>query len=76
MFVGGIMDSNFPPCAYQALRLCTEVYGGYAKVEDYVPGQYMKLAYWWPVGSTQLLPAFLLSQNIGMGSIVLLITSS
>ena len=40
------------------------------KVEEYVPGQHMKLAYWWPVGSPQLLPAFLLNQNISEYSVL------
>lgn len=43
----------------QALRLSSEVYGGYVKVEEYSHGHHMKVVYWRP-GSDQLLSAFLL----------------
>jgi len=38
------------------------VYGGYVKVDEYTPGQHMKIAYWRPMGATQFLSAFLLNQ--------------
>jgi len=41
------------------------VYGGYVKVDEYTPGQHMKIAYWRPMGATQFLSAFLLNQARG-----------
>lgn len=46
----------------QALRLSSEVYGGYVKVEEYSHGHHMKVVYWRP-GSDQLLSAFLLDNS-------------
>ena len=46
----------------QALRLSSEVYGGYVKVEEYGHGHHMKVVYWRP-GSDQLLSAFLLDNS-------------
>lgn len=46
----------------QALRLSSEVYGGYVKVEEYNHGHHMKVVYWRP-GSDQLLSAFLLDTS-------------
>ena len=46
----------------QALRLSSEVYGGYVKVEEYSHGHHMKVVYWRP-GSDQLLSAFLLDTS-------------
>ena len=46
----------------QALRLSSEVYGGYVKVEEYSHGHHIKVVYWRP-GSDQLLSAFLLDNS-------------
>lgn len=50
----------------QAQQLSSEVCGGYVKVDEYVPGQHMRVAYWRPMGATQFLSAFLLNQARGV----------
>ena len=54
------------PSISQAQELGSEVCGGYVKVDEYVPGQYMRVAYWRPMGATQFLSAFLLNQAKGV----------
>lgn len=53
------------PSISQAQQLSSEVCGGYVKVDEYVPGQHMRVAYWRPMGATQFLSAFLLNQAKG-----------
>lgn len=50
----------------QAQQLSSEVCGGYVKVDEYIPGQHMRVAYWRPMGATQFLSAFLLNQAKGV----------
>ena len=46
----------------QAQQLCSDVYGGYMKVDEYLPGHHLKIVYWRP-GSSQFMSAFLLDQS-------------
>ena len=46
----------------QAQQLCSDVYGGYMKVEEYLPGHHLKIVYWRP-GTSQFMSAFLLDQS-------------
>lgn len=46
----------------QAHQLCSDVYSGYLKVDEYLPGHHLKIVYWRP-GSSQFMSAFLCEQR-------------
>ena len=52
----------------QAQHLCMEVYGGYMKVEDYLPGHHLRIVYWRP-GTSQFMSAFLLDPSRSKSSL-------
>ena len=49
----------------QAERMSVSICGTYIKVDEYVAGQHMKVAYWRASGNSQSLSAFLLTDAKG-----------